>query len=65
MQWLFELSVACALIALASIPLMKFMAAPVQRLRRSAPRGGKFWLDATLVPALARARKPVDTDAAS
>lgn len=65
MQWLFELSAACALIALASIPLMKFMAAPAQRLRRAAPRGGKFWLDATLVPALARVRKPVDPDSAS
>ena len=65
MQWLFELSAACALIALAFFPLMKFMAAPAQRLRRGALRGGKFWLNATLVPALARVRKPVDTDAAS
>lgn len=65
MQWLFELSAACALIALASIPVMKFMAAPVQRLRRAAPRGGKFWLNATLVPALARAPKPAEPDAES
>jgi len=63
MQWLFELSAACALIALVSIPLMKFMAAPVQRLRRAAPRGAKFWLDATLVPAPARAKVRADTDA--
>jgi hypothetical protein len=65
MQWLFELSAACALIALAFIPLFKFIAAPAQRLRRAAPRGGKFWLDATLVPAPARAPAPTDPDAAS
>lgn len=69
MQWLFELSVACALIALVSIPLFKFLATPAQRLRRTAPRGGKFWLDATLVsdvtPARVLAPAPVDTNAAS
>ena len=63
MQWLFELSAACALIALAFFPLMKFMAAPAQRLRRAAPGGTKFWLDATLAPA--PARQPVDTDTPS
>jgi len=63
MQWLFELSAACALIALAFFPLMKFMAAPAQRLRRAAPSGTPFWLDATPVLALAPVPTPADPDA--
>ena len=65
MQWLFELSAACALIALAFVPLMKFMAGPAQRLRRAAPSGAPFWLDAAPALALAQVPAPVDKDAAS
>ena len=42
MQWLFELSAACALTALALIPLVKLFSNPAAHPRTVAPRSTEF-----------------------